>query len=171
MSKEKRRNVIEQMMRPRIEESVPNVISPEERDKMVNDILTMYSDPKAILEYVNDPVFKNEFWNNISYQTKRITAAYKTDTQTVDVEEFMETPMKELTKYTDNKLRTTIDNSSPIKLKRKKYYVGEGKKRYLWFATRMGQPTIKDAPGIEIIQTYNLLTPNQIVGLLLKKLL
>ena len=35
--------------------------------------------------------------------------------------------------------------------------VSEGKKRYLWLATRMGVPTVKDALGIEIVQTYNLM--------------
>lgn len=45
------------------------------------------------------------------------------------------------------------------------------KKRYLWLATRMGMPTVKDAPGIEIVQTYNLLTHDQIVGMVMKKLL
>ena len=49
-------------------------------------------------------------------------------------------------------------------------YVGEGKKRYLWLATRMGMPTVKDAPGIEIVQTYDLLTLDQIVGMMMKKL-
>ena len=51
-----------------------------------------------------------------------------------------------------------------------KYYVGEGKKRYLQLATRMGMPTVKDAPGIVIVQTYNLLTNDQIVGMVMKKL-
>ena len=48
--------------------------------------------------------------------------------------------------------------------------LGEGKKRYLWLATRMGMPTVKDAPGIEIVQTYNLLTHDQIVGMVMKNL-
>lgn len=51
-----------------------------------------------------------------------------------------------------------------------KCYVGEGKKRYLWLATRMGMPTVKDAPGIEIVQTYHLLTHDQIVGIVMKKM-
>ena len=46
--------------------------------------------------------------------------------------------------------------------------MGEGKKRYLWLATRMGMPTVKDAPGIETVQTYNLLTLGQIVGMMKK---
>ena len=47
----------------------------------------------------------------------------------------------------------------------------KGKERYLWLATRMGVPTVKDAPGLEVLQTYNLLTHNQIVGMVMKKLL
>ena len=127
----------------------------EDRDKMVNDLLAMYSDPKAILAYANDAVFKDEFWNNISYQTERVTAAFKDGT--IDVDTFMDIPMQELTKFKDENLRTAANNNSQVKLKGKKYYVSEGKKRYLWLATRMGMPTVKDAPGIEIVQTYNLL--------------
>ena len=37
------------------------------------------------------------------------------------------------------------------------YEVLEGKKRYIWLATRMGRLAIKDTPGIEIIQTYKLI--------------
>lgn len=76
-----------------------------------------------------------------------------------------------MTKFKDENLRSVADNTSQIKLKGKKYYVGEGKKRYLWLATRMGMPTVKDALGLEIIQTYNLLTHDQIVGMVMKKLL
>ena len=73
--------------------------------------------------------------------------------------------------FKDENLRIAATSNSQIKLKGKKYYVGEGKQRYLWLATRMGMPTVKDAPGIEIIQTYNLLTHDQIVGLVMKNLL
>ena len=64
---------------------------------------------------------------------------------------------------------TIVDATNPNE-KGKKYYVGEGKKRYLWLATHMGMPTVKDALGIEIVQTYNLLTHDQIVGMVMKKL-
>ncbi len=168
MTKKKRAFFAEQM-RPMIEQGVPSDMPQEDRDKMVNDLLAMYSDPKAIMAYANDAVFKDDFWNNISYQTTRVTAAFKD--RTIDVDIFMDTPMQELTKYKDETLRTAADSTSQIKLKGQKYYVGEGKKRYLWLATRMGMPTVKDAPGLEIIQTYNLLTHDQIVGMVMKKLL
>lgn len=165
----KKRAFFAEQMRPMIEQGVPSDLPQEDRDKMVNDLLAMYSDPKAIMSYANDAVFKNEFWNNISYQTERVTAAFKNGA--FDVDTFMDTPMQELTKFKDENLRSAADSTSQIKLKGQKYYVGEGKKRYLWLATRMGMPTVKDAPGLEIIQTYNLLTHEQIVGMVMKKLL
>ena len=165
----KKRAFFAEQMRPMIEQGVPSDLPREDREKMVNDLLAMYSDPKAIMSYTNDAVFKNEFWNNISYQTERVTAAFKDGT--IDVDTFIDTPMQELTKFKDENLRSAADSTSQIKLKGQKYYVGEGKKRYLWLATRMGQPTVKDAPGLEIIQTYNLLTHDQIVGMVMKKLL
>jgi len=168
MTKKKRAFFAEQM-RPMIEQGVPSDLPQEDRDKMVNDLLAMYSDPKTIMAYANDAVFKNEFWNNISYQTERVTAAFKNGA--IDVDTFMDTPMQELTKYKDENLRSAADSTSQIKLKGQKYYVGEGKKRHLWLATRMGMPTVKDAPGLEIIQTYNLLPHGQIVGMVMKKLL
>lgn len=155
LEKEEIANIVEQM-RPMIEQGVPSDLQPKEHDKMVNDLLAMYSDPKAIMEYANDAVFKEEFWNNISYQTEPVTAAFKNGA--IDVDTFIETPMLELTNFKEDKLRTAANKNSKIKLNGNKYYVSEGKKRYLWLATRMGIPTVKDAPGIEIIQTYNLRT-------------
>lgn len=168
MTKKKRAFFAEQM-RPMIEQGVPSDLPQEDHDKMVNDLLAMYSDPKAIMAYANDAMFKDEFWNNISYQTECVTAAFKDGA--IDVDTFIDTPMQELTKLKDENLRTAADNNSQIKLKGNKYYVGEGKKRYLWLATRMGMPTVKDAPGIEIVQTYNLLTHDQIMGMVMKKLI
>ena len=75
----------------------------------------------------------------------------------------------ELTKFKDENLRFAADRNSQIKLKGNKYYVGEDKKRYLWLTMRMGLLT-KDAPGLEVIQTYNLLTHDQIAGIVMKKL-
>ena len=154
-SKKMRMSIIEQM-RPMFELMVPKSLPDDERKEMVDDMIEMYSAPQAILAYANDAVFKDEFWNNISYQTESVTAAFKDGA--IDVDTFMDTPMRELTKFKDENLRTAADTNAQIKLKGKKYYVGEGKKRYLWLATRMGMPAVKDAPGIEIVQTYNLLT-------------
>lgn len=166
MTRKKRLWIAEQM-RPMIEEGIPSNI--ENRDNMIQDLIDMYSDPQAIMKYANDDVFKKSFWNNLSYQTTRITEAYQDGI--LDVNDFIDTPMRELTKFAENNLRDAIKGNSKIKIRGEKYYINEGKKRYLWLATRMGDPTIKDAPGIEIIQTYNLLTHNQIVGLVMKRML
>ena len=71
----------------------------------------------------------------------------------------------------DETLRNAAHSNAQIKLKGNKYCEGKGKKRYLWLATRMGMPTVKDAPGIEIVQTYNLLTHDQVVGMVMKKMM
>lgn len=111
----KRRSFLAVQTRPKIEQGVPSDLPQEDCDKMLNDLLAMYSDPNAIMAYANDAVYKHK------------------------------------------NFRIAADSNSQIRLKDKKYYVGAGKKRYLWLATCMGVPTVKDAPGIEIVQTYNLM--------------
>lgn len=85
---------------------------------------------------------------------------------------FMPPPMQELTKLKDVKFFSVADNHSQIKLKGNKYYVCEGTKgSRLWLAVQKGIPSVKDAPGIEIMQTYNLSPYDQIVGMMMKGLL
>ena len=158
-SQKMRKSIIEKM-RPMFELMVPNSLPDDERKEMVDGMIEMYSDPNAIVAYANDAVFKDEFWNNISYQTERVTAAFKDGI--IDVDTFIDTPMQELTKFKDEDLCAAADSNAQIKMKGNKYYVGEGKKRYLWLATRMGMSTVKDAPGIEIVQTYNLQPTNRL---------
>ena len=158
-SQKMRKSIIEKM-RPMFELMVPNSLPDDERKEMVDGMIEMYSDPNAIVAYANDSVFKDEFWNNISYQTERVTAAFKDGI--IDVDTFIDTPMQELTKFKDEDLCAAADGNAQIKLKGNKYYVGEGKKRYLWLAIRMGMSTVKDAPGIEIVQTYNLQPTNRL---------
>ena len=151
-----------------VEQCIPSGLSDEERDNMVKSLLAMYSDPEAMMEYANDPVFKDEFWNDISYQTENVTGAFKNGA--IDMGVFIDTPMRELTKLNDEVLRAAAGSNSQIRLKDKEYYVFEGRRRYLWLATR-GMPMVKDAPGIEVVQTYNMITLDQIVGLAMKALL
>ena len=153
MSKNRRAFLVEQL-RPILEMSVPSTLSEDERKDMIDGMIEMYSDPNEILKYANDDVFKDKFWYNISYQTDAITASYKDGV--INVDAFIETPMQELTKFKDENLRAAANKNSEIKIREKKYDVSEGKKRYLWLATRMGKTTVKDAPGLEILQTYNL---------------
>ena len=143
-------------MRPKIADGIPNTISEEEKKEMIDDILKMYSNPKAIKSYISEDVFKSDFrkWSNISYQTERVTAAFKNNS--INIETFIDTPMLELTKFKAEDLRTVANSNSLIELKGLKYRVSDGKKRYIWYPTRKGLQIVRDAPGLEIIQTYTL---------------
>ena len=72
----------------------------------------------------------------------------------------MDVPMAEDTGLSEDELKNAANNGTLITLTSsdgaKRYRVEKGITRYLWLATRMGQPTVKDAPGLEVIQTYNL---------------
>ena len=78
----------------------------------------------------------------------------------VNIDVFMDTPMNENTGLSEVDLEEAAQRGTSITLNSsagtRTYRVEKGIKRYLWLATRMGQPTVKDAPGIEVIQTYNM---------------
>ncbi len=118
-----------------------------------------YSALMGIMVYANDAVFKDEIWNNISYQMEHVTAVFRDGA--IDVGIFMYIPLQELTKFKDEKFRIAADINSQMKLK-DNYYMSEGKNCYLWLVTRMGIPTVKDASCIEMVQIYKLLTRDQI---------
>lgn len=144
------------ILRPIIEKSVPSDLLDDEKNKIVDDIISMYSDPKAIMAYANEAVFNEDFssWSNISYQADIVTAAFKDDV--IDVDAFMDTPMLELNKFDNKDLINAIDDNISINLNGKQFYIKKGKKRYIWIVTRMGEPIVKDALGLAFFQTYNL---------------
>lgn len=144
-----------------IKQSIPATLSVEEQQQMLDEMMKMYRDPNEFEAYLNDDVFKDEFWNIISYQTDEKTQAFKDDH--IDVDSFMRIPMDELTQYAEETFVNSKEKKVTIIREGKEYnYRKEiGKKRYLWLATRMGQPTIKDAPGLEVIQTYDLHDMNE----------
>lgn len=147
-----------------IERSVPIDLSEDEKNKMVDDIISMYSNPKAIMAYANETIFMEDFssWSNISYQADLVTAAFKDNI--IDVDEFLDAPMQELNIFEAEDLTIAIDKKTPINLKGKPFYIKKGKKRYIWLATRMGNPTVKDAPGLAFFQTYKIFSYDHIVG-------
>ena len=153
------RNRLVKQMRPLLEQGVPTSIPKEQQEEMLQDLVKMYSDPDELERYINDEVFQDVFWNNISYQTESKTPAMMNGFVNPDV--FMDTPMKENTGLSEVDLEDAAQKGTCISLESsvgtKKYRVEKGIKRYLWLATRMGQPTVKDAPGLEVIQTYNLI--------------
>ena len=82
----------------------------------------------------------------------------------IDVDEFMSIPMDEITGHSlDDFVKASLKNGGAINLGSwihpLKYKVSKANiDRYLWLATRMGKPTIKDgnAPGLERIPIYNI---------------
>ena len=149
-------------LRANFELSVPKTLEEDERKQMIDDMIKMYSDPDEIERYANDDVFKEEFWNDISYQTTEATSCFVNGC--VDVDEFMSIPMDEITGHSlDDFVKASLKNGGAINLGSwihpLKYKVSKANiDKYLWLATRLGKPTIKDgnAPGLERIPIYNI---------------
>ena len=129
---------------------------------MIDDMIKMYSDPDEIERYANDDVFKEEFWNDISYQIAEATSCFINGH--IDVDKFMSAPMDEVTGHPlEDFVKASLKNDScinlgpwihPLKYKVLKANID----RFLWLATRMGRPTVKygNAPGLERIPIYNI---------------
>lgn len=149
-------------LRANFELSVPKTLEEDERKQMIDDMIKMYSDPDEIERYAQDDVFKEEFWNDISYQTAEATSCF-TDGH-IDVDKFMSTPMDEVTGHPlEDFVKASLENEDTINLGTSenplKYKVSKANiDRYLWLATRMGRPTVKEgnAPGLERIPLYNI---------------
>ncbi len=139
--------------------SIPSELPDDQKEEMLKEMLAMYSNPDELEKYASDDVFQDTFWNNISYQVGQRTPAFTGNG--IDVDSFMRVPMQELTTLDDRKLSKTCKKKGMVEMSnlegKGKYNVSVGTTRYLWLATRMGQPTVKDAPGLEVIQTYNLI--------------
>lgn len=139
--------------------SIPSELPDDQKEEMLKEMLAMYSNPDELEKYASDDVFQDTFWNNISYQVGQKTPAFIGDS--IDVDSFMQVPMQELTSLDDRKLSKICKKKGIAKVTNLEgtgmYNVSIGTTRYLWLATRMGQPTVKDAPGLEVIQTYNLI--------------
>ena len=153
------RNKLVNQMRPLLEQGVPTSIPKEQQEEMIQDLVKMYSDPDELERYVNDEVFQDVFWKNLSYQTEERTPALAKGVVNPNV--FMDVPMAEDTGFSEEELKVADSNGTLITLTSskgtKRYRVEKGITRYLWLATSMGRPTVKDAPGLEVIQTYNLI--------------
>ena len=139
--------------------SIPSELPEDQKEEMLKEMLAMYSNPDELEKYASDDVFQDSFWNNISYQVGPRTPAFKGET--IDVDSFMQTPMQELTALDDRELSKKCKKNETVEVcnfeGKGNYNVSVDTTRYLWLATRMGQTTIKDAPGLEVIQTYNLI--------------
>lgn len=161
-STEKMKQQMLENLRANFELSVPKTLEADERKQMIDEMIKMYSDPDEIERYTNDDVFKEEFWNDISYQTAEATSCFTNGC--IDVDKFMSIPMDEVTGHPlEDFVKASLKNDSCINLGSwihpLKYKVSKANiDRYLWLATRMGRPTVKDgnAPGLERIPIYNI---------------
>ncbi|MEJ8770324.1 hypothetical protein [Prevotella sp. HCN-7019] len=149
-------------LRANFELSVPKTLEEDERKQMIDDMIKMYSDPDEIERYAKDDVFQEKFWNDISYQTAETTDCFTNNR--IDVDKFMSTPMDEVTGHPlEDFVKASLENEGTINLGTSenplKYKVSKANiDRYLWLATRMGRPTVKEgnAPGLERIPIYNI---------------
>jgi len=147
-------------LRSNFEMSVPKGLPDEEREAMIDNMMSMYSNPDEIDKYVNDDVFQEKFWNDISYQMMLKTPCFENDR--IDVDKFMAIPMEELTGYTIEALKKASESKSKsLNIKGVPFLISKAPyNRFLWLATRMGQPTQKEGcqPGLDCIQIYNVLS-------------
>ena len=146
-------------LRSNFEMSLPKGLSGEEREAMIDNMMSMYSNPDEIDKYVSDDVFKEKFWEDISYQTLPKTPCFVNDK--IDVDRFMSIPMEELTGYTIDAFKKASESESgSLNIKGIPFQISKAPyNRFLWLATRMGQPTQKEGcpPGLDCIQIYNVL--------------
>lgn len=149
-----------------LKKSIPASLPAQEKKEMLRKTMELYTNPQSLDTYLADDVFKDSFWNRLSYQIEWTTPAFIFDENkmkyTIDIDTFLNAPMQEIIPFTEQELKRKVEQKETIKVYNKDNHKCElsvtlcPTKRYIWLATRMGQPTIKDAPGLEIIQTYNL---------------
>lgn len=153
------KKIMKNALKQNLEKIVPGFLTDEERKQMLDELVRMYTSPEEVEKYINDEVFTDEFWNDISYQTVTQTPCYHDEI--IDVDSFLETPMSELTNLQNKDLeRTVMTDKSEISIRDKRFYISKATlDRHVWLATRMGKPTIGElskTPGLEIIPIYNI---------------
>lgn len=108
------RNKFVKQMRPLLEQGVPKTIPKEQQEEMIRDLVKMYSDPDELERYVNDEVFQDVFWKNVSYQTENRTPALVNGIVNPNV--FMDIPMAEDTGLSEDELKNAANNGTLITL-------------------------------------------------------
>lgn len=149
-----------------LKKSIPTSLPTEEKKEMLRKTMELYTNPQSLDTYLADDVFKDSFWNKLSFQIEWPTPAFILDEKQmkykIDIDAFINAPMQEIIPITEQELKQKAEQKETIKVYEKDNQKIElsvtlsPTKRYIWLATRMGQATIKDAPGLEIIQIYNL---------------
>lgn len=82
--------------------AIPSDLPDDEKRTMLEDLMTLYSNPNELEKYASDEVFQEIFWKNISYQIEKHTPAFVNGS--IDVDAFIHAPMQEITKLDDTKL-------------------------------------------------------------------
>lgn len=112
--KEEKQSMLDNL-RENFEMSVPKTLLSKEREKMIDDAMMMCSNSNEIECYANDEVFKEEFWNDISYQTAETTDCFINGH--IDVDKFMSIQMGEVTGFSlDDFVKFSLENEGSINL-------------------------------------------------------
>ena len=146
--------------------ALPQEMKEDEREEILNRILTMFSDSKIIIDYANDDVFENNFWYRMSYGIgKSIIYSDAGDSYTdkkelglINLRAFFEAPMKELVNYSKEEI-VNLENSQIVLKDTEGKTIG-GKISsitilYLWHGTKMGVIGGKDSSGLEPIKVVH----------------
>lgn len=147
-----------------VKKSIPKSLSDSDKKEILNKTLLLYTNKVALDAYLADEVFDVTFWKSLSYQTQWPTPAFSRieGKVSIDIDAFLHAPMKEKISLSSAELLERAKKQETITLSSdgigEKYIVKELSPKYLWLATRMGQPTIKEGniPGLERIPIYSL---------------
>lgn len=149
--------------------SMPDNMSKEEKEEVLQHIIEMYSDPQVIIDYANDEVFSNDFWYKLSYGigrsgkyfTKPDSSQESKKNGIVNLDEFFNAPMQELIEYSENEIMGLLKNGTTINLGKHEGNTVFGKilsisTLYLWHITKMGKAGGKDGSGLEPINIFHM---------------
>lgn len=163
------RSFLKWSIKQMLKKSIPTTLSEREKKEMLKKTLKLYTNKDELDLYLSDEVFQDNFWNKLSYQTEWPTPAFikvkdnNVEKTSIDIEAFLNAPMNELISATVDELQTKSSLNEKVSIqtghKHIELYVKEsGNKRYLWLATRMGQPVVKgnNPPGLEDIPVFEL---------------
>lgn len=158
------RSFLKWSIKKMLKKSIPTSLSKEEQKEMLDKTMKLYTNREELNNYLNDEVFQDDFWQKLSFQLVWPTPAFSLNRETgkyfVDIKKFLSAPMKELIPYSEDDLKIYTENGTiTLKDNGQRYVLNvklANENRYLWLATRMGKPTIKDgnAPGLEKINIF-----------------
>ena len=163
------RSFLKWSIKQMLKKSIPTTLPERDKKEMLKKTLMLYTNKDELDLYLSDEVFQDNFWNKLSYQTEWPTPAFikvkdnNIEKTSIDIDAFLNAPMDELIPHTVEELQTKSKLNEKVTIqadnKLVELNVKESEnKRYLWLATRMGQPTVKgnNPPGLEEIPIFEL---------------